>query len=259
MKVEAEGAAAGSAMGKALALLEAISNSAQGLNLTDAAAATGMPKQTAHRVLRQLLELDLLGRDPATDRYLCSQRMRRLSAAVLGSVGSDAYSRRLLQQLVDELHETCNIGVLDGTQVLYVDRVECDWPLRVQLQPGSRVPAHCTAIGKLLLAHVMPGRLRRLLDELPLQVFTPRTLRTPERLAQALQQIRQCGFAINEEEDSLGLNALAVPIRDPRGRVVAGLAVHAPLARMDLAAMVGKRERLERCAADIARNWFGPQ
>jgi DNA-binding IclR family transcriptional regulator len=90
-------------------------------------------------------------------------------------------------------------------------------------------------------------------------VFTPRTLRTQEQLTQALQQIRQCGFAINEEEDSLGLNALAVPIRDPRGRVVAGLAVHAPLARMDLATMVGKRERLEHCAADIARNWFGPQ
>lgn len=249
--------AAGSAMAKALALLEVVSASAQGLTLTDAAQAAGMPRQTAHRALRQLLDLDVLARDPATERYVCSRRLRRLSATVLGSVGSEAYSRRLLQQLVSELRETCNIGVLDGTEVLYVDRVECDWPLRVQLQAGSRVAVHCTALGKLLLAHVMPGRLRRLLDELPLPALTPHTLRTPAQLSEALQMVRRQGYAINQEEDSLGLNALAVPIRDGRGRVVAGLAVHAPVARMPLDAMLGHRERLEQCARAIAHNWFG--
>ena len=71
---------------------------------------------------------------------------------------------RHLQRLVDDLEETCNIGVLDGAEVIYVERVECDWPLRMQLQPGSRVPAYCTGIGKMLLASLDARTRRRLVE-----------------------------------------------------------------------------------------------
>lgn len=162
----------------------------------------------------------------------------------------------MLDALVAELGETCNIGVLDGGEVLYVDRVECHWPLRVQLRPGSRVPVHCTAIGKLLLAHLGAAQRRQLLATLPLTPFTPNTLVTVPELDRALERIRHDGVSINREEDSLGLNAMAVPVRGSDGKVLAGLAVHAPTARLPLERMLECRTRLEDAAARIGKLLF---
>ena len=247
----------GSALAKAVTLLEAIAESPRGCLPADLTATTGLPKQTVHRVLRQLDELGLISREPATERLVFAGRLRALARGVLASSAQTFATHRILSQLVDVLRETCNIGVLDGDEVLYVDRVECHWPLRVQLHPGSRVPSHCTAIGKLLLAHLDPGSQRRVLEHLPLERFTPHTLTTQAALREALGVIRAQGYAINEEEDALGLSALAVPIRDHQGRVMAGLAVHAPTARFPLAQMLEQRDLMEKTAARIATEMFG--
>ena len=246
----------GSALEKAVLVLEALAAQGRSLTASEIATLTGMPKQTAHRVVRQLDELGMVMREAAGDRYVFGGRMRQLGRASLTAPRSTLATRHILNGLVADIGETCNIGVLDGGEVLYVDRVECHWPLRVQLRPGSRVPAHCTAIGKLLLAYLPAPQRAQMLPALALTSYTPNTLTSVAALSQALEDVRRDGYAINQEEDSLGLNALAVPVRDARGVVLAGLAVHAPTARLPLEAMLACRQRLEAAAQQVAQALF---
>ncbi len=247
----------GSALGKALAVLEAVAEDPRGASGAEITERSGLPKQTVHRVLRQLEDLGLLAWDAVVERYAFAARLRSLSRSVLaGSGAQNPAAHAVLLALVDALGETCNVGVLDDDQVIYLDRAECHWPLRLQLHAGSRVPVHCTAIGKLLLAHLPREQLERLLRGLTLARHTRNTLVTRATLLRALDEVRVQGHAVNQEEDFLGLGALAVPVRDAQGQVVAGLAVHAPLARFPLRRMLAERGRLEKAAAAIGRELF---
>ena len=145
-----------SALGKTLAVLEAVTDHPHGIGLPDLAASLGLPRQTVHRLLGQLQSSGLLLRDPARERFLVGPRLTRLSLAALGSNNRWAPVKSVMQELVDEVGETCNIGVLDGLDYVYVERIECEWPLRIHLEVGNRSPAHCLSGGKVLLAHLEP-------------------------------------------------------------------------------------------------------
>ena len=118
----------------------------------------------------------MLLRDPARERFLVGPRLTRLSLAALGSNNRWAPVKSVMQELVDEVGETCNIGVLDGLDYVYVERIECEWPLRIHLEVGNRSPAHCLSGGKVLLAHLDPKACARLLRSRKLVSRTSRTL-----------------------------------------------------------------------------------
>lgn len=240
------------AIGKAISILEAIANNPHPANTADLAEQLGMSRQTIHRVLTQLCEVGLVARDTARQRFFIGGRLRALSLATLVHAHVDGAANLILRSLVDEVRETSNIGMLDGNEVVYLNRVECDWPLRVQLRPGSRVPAYCTSIGKLLLAHLPPGDLRRLLANMRLDRLTPNTRTTRAALTRDLREIARRGYAINDQEDTVGLVALAVPITDAGGRVVAGLAIHAPEARIPVKQLPRFLPILRRTAAKLS-------
>ncbi|RMF03291.1 MAG: IclR family transcriptional regulator, partial [Alphaproteobacteria bacterium] len=128
-----------------------------------------MPRQTVHRVLTQLEATQLIIRDVQRDRFMVGPKLAQLGLSALNSENYGAPIREILQELVNEVQETCNIGILRGLDVLYLERIECDWPLRLNLAKGSHLPAHCAATGKVLLAH-MPARTRAaLLRSVPLE------------------------------------------------------------------------------------------
>ena len=166
----------GSALGKSLAVLETVIERPGPAKLGTLTLRLGMPKQTVHRIVRQLAEEGLIERTVSGDGYVAGRRLKRLGERTLFQCLQATPVRAILQRLVDDLEETCNIGVLDGAEVIYVERVECDWPLRMQLQPGSRVPAYCTGIGKMLLASLDARTRRRLVENMSLQSFTERTI-----------------------------------------------------------------------------------
>ena len=141
----------------------------------------------------------------------------------------------MLAALVAQVGETCNFTTLDGTEVLYIDRVEAQWPLRLTLDVGSRVPLHCTASGKLFLAHLPEAQRDTLIERLPLEPMTPNTLVSAEALKAECARIVQQDCSYDREEFMAGLIAVAVPVRDPEGRVRAAIAVHGPTARLSVA------------------------
>ena len=150
---------------------------------------------------------------------------------LLGSP-SRSSRRAILEELVEEVGETCNITIPNGNTVLYLDRVETAWPLRIQLGAGSRVPLYASASGKLFLS-AMPKRSRdRFLTQTPLIAHTSHTLTDAKRLNNEFNAIRERGYSIDNEEYLPGICCIAVPVRNADGKVVAGLAVQAPTTRM---------------------------
>lgn len=221
-----------------------------------------LPKPTVHRTLTQLEEAALIQRSPDKDRYWIGPRLHSLCADTLGSLNQAYPTRGILESLVEELGETCNIGILDQHDVLYIDRVESNFPLRFQLKAGSRVPAHCTAIGKLLLAHLPENACDRLLAAAPLESFTDNTIVERSEFKWELAKIRQQGYATNDQEYMPGMVAVAVPVTRPDGAVIAAISVHAPAVRLTVQAAMSHIPVLRRAADRLAESWGwheGPQ
>ena len=217
-----------------MAVLEIVVEAHRPIGLVELTERLGLAKPTVHRLVRQLEEEGLLRREPPRDRFSPGPRLRNLALDTIRATVATGPVHAILEGLVARIDETCNIGVLDRTRVIYLDRVECDWPLRLQLRPNSRLPVHCTANGKLLLAMLEDRARRRLIPNLNLQRYTENTITDAARLEAECRKIRDDDFATNDQEFHLGLIGLAAPVRDDSGRVIAGLALHSPLQRMGL-------------------------
>ncbi|MGI9319268.1 MAG: IclR family transcriptional regulator [bacterium] len=245
----------GSALDKAITVLSMIAASDHPIGLADLAERLSLPRQTIHRVLQSLVQTGLIIRAPQKDRYLIGPGMTRLSVAAITTLNSHAPVREVLLQLVEQTGETCNVGILDQSEVVYIERIEGSSPLRLQLDVGSRVPFYCTAIGKLLAACQHKNVRSRLLSTVVRKKFTLKTLIKSNELEQEFKKIRSQGYSFNDGEYVDGLTAIAVPIRDRNKRIVAGLAVHAPAVRMNHQQAVSLLPSLLDKAERIAQNW----
>jgi DNA-binding IclR family transcriptional regulator len=237
---------------RAVRLMEAVAGAERPLSLTALVDAVGLPKPTVHRILSELAADGLLAREPAGKRFTVGPRLARLGLGAVINSGARAERHAILQGLVERIGETCNLTMLDGSEVVYIDRVETAWPLRMNLQPGSHVPTHCSASGKLLLAFLPKARRTRLVAGLPTPRFTDNTIGDRKRLAAELDLIRRRGYATDDEEYLAGVACVAVPVRAARGRVVAAVAVHAPTSRMSLERGQTFVPMLEQAAAALA-------
>ena len=180
----------GSALEKALYVLDAVVAEDQPIGLAYLSDALELPKPTIHRVLAQLERSGLVERTPDRNRYHIGPGLNRRACAALGSRNQRRSIRSILAALVAEVGETCNVGVLDEHEVRYLERVECDAPLRVHIGPGHRVPAHCTALGKLLLATLPHVDLERHLEAAPLTRYTDNTIVDRAELEAELERVR---------------------------------------------------------------------
>ena len=219
---------------RAFALLETIAGADGPVALQELAAGTSLPKPTVYRMLAMLEAAGLAMREPDGRRISAGPRLVRFALDVQLSAAVRAPRHAILKKLAEEIGETVNLTMLDGSEVVYLDRVETAWPLRMTLQPGSHVPLHCTASGKLLLALLPAARRRRIVAELPLPRYTEQTITDPRALDAELASIRREGRATDNEEYLAGLVCVAVPVSASDGRPVACVAVHAPVARMTL-------------------------
>lgn len=246
----------GSAISKAFRLLDIIVDSALPISLNDISAMSGLPKPSAFRMLMQLEEVGAIKRDQTGKRFMAGDALNALAVRTLAAATRAPAIREIMTRLVSRIGESCNLGILDGRDVLYLERIECDRPLRMHLRAGSRVPAHCTAMGKLLLAHMPESKARRFLEASELTAFTPNTVTDIDTLVAQFRDIRTSGASINREEFQLGLTGVAVPILIEGQGAVAGLAAHAPVFRMTAdEAFERALEPLREAAAAIAAEW----
>lgn len=235
-------------------LLELLTRHAQPLALPEVIALTGWPKPTVHRMLAQLEQGGWLVREPDGRRYAMASRLFRLAEGALGNSAQQGVRHAVLRQLVNEVGESCNLTAMSGAEVVYLDRVESAFPLRLELRPGTRVPAHCSASGKLFLAWMAARQRRIVLDGLALTRYTAHTLTERKALEAELETIRREGHAVDAEEFVEGLVCVAVPVFAPGQHTVrCALALQAPAARMTLAQARLQLPRLQAAAQALAR------
>jgi IclR family transcriptional regulator, acetate operon repressor len=213
-------------------LLEVIASKDQLFSLQALVETTGLPKPTLHRMLQQLEAAQLLQREGDGRHYSTGTRLRRLAENLLMNDSHHGARHAVLRHLVEQIGESCNITTLSGSEVVYLDRVETAAPLRFYLHPGSRVPVHCSASGKVFLAQMTPAQRKRLLAHAPLERFTPNTLTEPTRLERELKRVQRDGFAVDDEEFLPGLVCLAVrvPASDRPSNLC--VALQAPIVRL---------------------------
>jgi len=242
-------AAGGSAAERSLQLLSLLAREGRALPLADLAAQLGLPKATAHRICTQLLAGGFLARDVDERSFGVGPALRTLAFDTLNHGSVRGQRHAVLAELVAQVNETCNFTTLDGTEVLYLDRVEAQWPLRLTLDVGAHVPMHCTASGKLFLALMPPAQRDALIGALPLERMTRNTLTSAKALRAECERIAAQGHSCDREEFIAGLIAVAVPVRDAQGQVRAAIAVHAPVARLSLDEALARVDALRAAAA----------
>ena len=233
-------------------LLETIAAKDQLFSLQGLVEETGLPKPTLHRMLQQLEGAGLLQRQGDGRHYSTGLRLRRLAENLLLNNTYHGAQHIVLRQLVEELGESCNITALNGSEVMYLDRVETAAPLRFYLHPGSRVPAHCSASGKMFLAQMSPGQRRRLLAHAPLTAYTPKTLTDPDLIEEELRKVRRDGYALDNEEFLPGLLCAAVLVPSASGRSNLCVAVQAPIMRLTPEKVLQMLPALQRAAQALS-------
>ncbi len=201
------------------------------LGVSELARRLGLGKSTVHRLLTTLVAEHLLERDPYSGQYRLGLAVHDLAAAAVPNDLHEAVSG-LLETLRNRTGETVQVAVLDGREVVYVERIDSPHTLRLFLEVGRRNWAHSTGTGKALLAHLPKTELMQLLDGWEMPALTPYTITDPARLVEELREVRRRGYAQNLHESEVGVLSVSAPIRDRSGKVVAALSVAGPAQRM---------------------------
>ncbi len=220
------------ALARGLEVLSLFSVLCPALSLTQIVEKLQVNKSTAYRVLSTLEAMHYLEQDPSTRLYRPGLKVLELGFTAINGIEIRQLVHPHLERLSQSIGETVSMAVLNGFQTIYVDRIRNQMIVGVVLGVGSSLPAHCTSLGKILLADLAENELNKLLESNPLNGFTPKTVSTPAKLTADLALARQNGYAIDDEELASGLRAVSAPIRDISGRVIAAVNVTGTIDRI---------------------------
>jgi PcaR/PcaU/PobR family beta-ketoadipate pathway transcriptional regulator len=222
------------ALVRGLEVLELFTYEHPALSLTQIAASLKSSKSTVFRALSTLETMGYLEHDPATRRYRPALKVLQLGFRAINNLEVRQVARPYLEHLAQEVDETVSLAMLDGADMVYIDRVRNRSIVGVVLDIGSHLPAYCTALGKTLLAQLPPDDLREYMKQVDLKSFTSSTVVDRDALGAELSKIRKQGYAICDGELAAGLRAVGAPIRNNSGRTVAAVNVSGPDATISL-------------------------
>jgi IclR family transcriptional regulator, pca regulon regulatory protein len=217
---------------RGLAVIRAFDADHSELTLSEVARETGLTRAAARRFLHTLVNLGYMRSDGR--RFALRPKILELGYAYLSSQSLPEVAAPHLEQLVEKVHESSSVSVLDGDEVVYVARVPTKRIMTVAIAVGTRFPAFATSMGRVLLAGRSDDWLDGYLLSTPLKALTPRTIAEPVRLRGELLRIRRQGWALVDQELEEGLRSLAAPIHDPDGRVIAAINVSTHASRRSL-------------------------
>ena len=240
-----------------LQVLDTLAQQQSGMSLSGLADKLDLPKASVMRLLQALEGQAYVMREPGSSVFTLGPRALSLGLRSLQAASVAHRYRPLLSALVQRLGETCNLTTREGEQVLYIDRVETSEPLRMTLPPGSRVPLHCTASGKLFLSQMPTDQCLSLIQGLHRERKTTHTLTDPGALMAEIDRIRKRGIGTDNEEFINGMVAIAVPVRNPQGQCVAAVACHTPTARLSLTELLAHAPMIERTAKRVSELLLG--
>ena len=236
-----------------LLVLEAMAKAGVPVTPKEVNQSLGLPKPTIHRLFSTLENEGFIQREIDGRGYSPGLRLRTMSTGIISSLRIRTARVAVLSKLADEVGETCNIALPDRDAMIYLDRVETKWPLRIQLPIGSRVPFYCTASGKMYLSSLDNRHLKNYAQATQMEARTKATITKPETLIEEIKNIREVGYALDRCEFMEGMTAIAVPIFEDNGRLVSTLSIHAPEQRFPLPRAVECVGLLKESAAQLSK------
>jgi IclR family KDG regulon transcriptional repressor len=219
------------AVERALFILECFDSENPERGVSEIAQAVGLHKATTHRIVTTLLNYGFLERADDDQRYRPGLKLASLGYQVIERMNVRQEALPYMNQLVEQWNESCDLSIFDQEQAFYVEVLHGSHALTISAAIGQRLPAHCTASGKVFLAHLHSKEIDNFLSR-PLRVYTPNTITSPDKLRAELQTIRQQGYSYDDEEFEDGIRAIAAPIRNHRSEVIAAMSIPGPINRI---------------------------
>lgn len=226
-----------SAVGRAMAILECFTSEEAvrqrgRMTLTDAAKLTNLSRGTARRLLLTLKELHYVDTDGKV--FWLTPKLINLSRGFLMPLGVGEGSAAILHRLTEALDESASVGILEGAEIIYIERVEVRRIYSSRIVNGTRLPAACSSIGRVLLAALSDKDLHNWMQSNRLEALTPKTIVEPKAFWAEINRVREQGYAVIDEELEIGIRSIAVPIVSPSGRTMAALNASTISARHDI-------------------------
>lgn len=239
---------------KSVAIIDALSNADAPMRFIDLADAAKLPKSTSHRLLASLISEGLVEFDERRQRYQLGLKLIDWAFKSLNSIDVSKAALDEMETLSAKVGEQVSLAILNGNEVMYLKTTESSQILKVVAsQTGDREPAHCTAVGKVILAHLSNAKFDKVSDSLSLKRFTEQTITDRECFDQELKRIRNMGYALSDREQHELVHGIAAPIFDFEGNVIAALNIWAPTFRTNQETLLGWVETLCATAMKISQ------
>jgi IclR family acetate operon transcriptional repressor len=217
---------------KACLLMEVVSDYPDGIGITELAEQVGMYKSTAHRLLGTLMRRGYIEQDRRTGKYKLGYTLLDLGMKLLSSIDLRREALPYLRELAIESNEVVHLALLDQGEMVYIEKVESSNTVRMHSRVGKRVPVHATGLGKVILAYLPRAETLALIERYGLAPLTDKTITDRAAFLRCLDDVRRVGYAVDVEENELGICCVAAPIWDHTQRVVAACSVSGPSLRM---------------------------
>ncbi len=240
------------AVERALQILECFDDEHPEKGVSEIAQAVDLHKATTHRIMTTLLNFGYLERAEGGQRYRLGIKLTELGLKVVRRMDLRREALPFMRQLVQQWDETCDLSIFDSNNVFYVEVLQGSRALRIAAAVGQRLPAHCTASGKLFLAHLSPAELDIILSK-PLASFTDKTITSPNELRRQLEKIRNQGYATDDEEFEVGVCAISAPIYNRQGKIIAAIGGPSPVSRMTPERILEIAATFKNAAQEISR------
>ena len=238
-------------------ILDKVGQHPQGMSIRDLSASLKLPKGTIHRLLSSLCYFGYIRQDPETKSYFLGLKLMELNAQLADQLDLRKVAESILRDLAEKTKQTAHMVILDRSEVVYIEKIETQQPaggLKMASRVGSRNPVHSSAVGKVLLSYTPAEVLENFLQEKGLPRRTVNTITDPAQFREHMKIVRNQGYAIDDEENELGIRCLGAPIFDGRGKPVAAISVSGSVFQMTkkFVQEVAKREVIA-AASEISR------
>lgn len=244
------------ALDRGLVLLEDLANRGSA-TLADLSLRNGLAASTAHRILATLAQHGFVEIDDRSQQWSVGMEAFRIGSHYLTRMNVVEASRSAMRELMEATGETSNLGISDNGDVVFVSQVESHNPIRAFFRPGTRGYMHCSGIGKALLSVLDSESVKRILRKKGLPEFTEKTLTNPDALFSNLENAKQRGWALDDEERYLGMRCVAAPIFNAFGEAIAGISVSGPAVRFPDEEVEEIGPLVRRAANDVTKSIGG--
>jgi DNA-binding IclR family transcriptional regulator len=243
---------------RALRILDSFDDQHPEMGVSEIAVAVGLHKATAHRIVTTLVHHGYLERAPGGQKYRLGLQLTHLGLKALRRLDLRREALPHMTRVAQEWDEACDLSLYDRGEVFYIEVLQGNHALTIAASVGQRLPAHCTASGKVFLAHLPPEEVEAFLSR-PLRPCTDKTVTSPDLLRREIAATRLRGYGFDNEETEEGVRAVSAPIRNQEGAVVAAMGMPGPSSRMTMERVEGIASALRDAAAGVSRRlgWRG--